>query len=163
MATNASKFTGIQNTVVPEMGIDVEQIKADAQDLTQAENYSDLTVRLATFIQKHPETGQRVQRFMKSHPLLVKAGIAGAGLGALVGPVAASDDSAFGINGTQIDGAFDILNHHLLPSVGQTISAMPSIVIPLVILIVLIIIMLFVPELLYSLIDMLKGALKFKR
>jgi hypothetical protein len=76
-------------------------------------------------------------------------------------PVAAQ--TTFGINGTQIDAAFSLLNNNILPDVGQTISAMPAIIIPLVILVVLIIIVMFVPELLYSLIDMVKESLHFHK
>ena len=82
----------------------------------------------------------------------------GMGAAFLVSRVAA-DDTVFGINGTQIDDMFSALNQHILPDVGQTISAMPQIIIPIVILVVLIMILLFVPNLLHELLQMLKEAM----
>lgn len=96
--------------------------------------------------------------FVKNHPLTIRA-MAGVGTLAMVaGPVAAAD--SFGMNSTQVDAMFSILNNSILPDVGQTISALPAVIIPIVILIVLIVILLFIPELLYSLLDMLKSAFK---
>ena len=166
MAKNASKFTGVQTGILrTSEGTDVEFIRAELTDLvSEPRTYSDLTDRMMTIVRDHPEITHRVSAVVQKHPILARAALAGVGVG-VFGKVmilpAAAEDSAFGMNGTQVDESFDILNNHLLPSVGVTISKMPLIIIPIVILIVLIYVMLFVPEIMYSLIDMLKGALHF--
>ena len=161
MANNAVKFTGKPEAVLmPDLEMDVEQLRADAEEMIDEGNYSDCTNRVMRFLHNHPAEVQRAEVWIHDHPLAAKAAMAGAGL-VMLAPGARAE--AFGINQTEVDEAFSILNDCILPNVGETISAMPSIVIPLVILIVLIIILLFVPELLYSLIEMVKGALKIKK
>ena len=110
--------------------------------------------------------GERI----KAHPLMFKAIVGVGSVVTLMQPVFAVDvlpettkTGYFGMDGKQIDGMFEVLNQHILPDVGQTIGQLPSVIIPIVILIVLIVILMFVPELLYSLLDMLKGAFKMKR
>jgi hypothetical protein len=98
---------------------------------------------------------------VKNHIPELKVMLSGLAVTAMTGVVSA--DTTFGINGTVIDDMFAILNTHILPDVGGTISALPAIIIPIVILIVLIVVLMFVPELLYALLDMLRETFKFRR
>lgn len=140
--------------------IDVDQLREDAQDLMQAKP-AEMNDKLIRFAQHNRAAMQKAANMVKAHPWMAKAMIGAGTIAALAAPVAA--DGTFGINGTQIDEMFSVLNQNILPDVGGTISALPAVIIPIVILIVLIVILLFVPELLYSLLDMLKGAFKIKR
>lgn len=158
MATNASKFTGVQNGILTsDMSIDAEQIKADAQAIMQA-GPAERSGALTRFMQNNHAAVHKAVNYAKNHPWMARAMIGAGTVAVLVPNVAA--DTAFGMNSTEMDAAFDVLNNHLLPNVGGTISAMPAIIIPLVMLVVLIMVMLFVPELLTSMIDMIKDAMK---
>jgi hypothetical protein len=133
-----------------------EQIAMEARDLLDHVNDSALTERFMQFKEKHPAMVGKAVDFCMKHPLAVKAAATSVGLGYLVSPVAAD---TFGINTTDIDEAFDLMNQHILPKTGETISAMPAVIIPLVILIVLIMILFIVPELLGTLIDAVRSAI----
>jgi len=164
MAINASKITGIQSDMItPEMGIANEQITADVKDLTKAESYSDLTIRVAAFIEKHPSTMTKVQTFAKTHPYMVRAGMAGVGAISLLSVPVAATDTVFGVNTTEIDGAFSLISDHIMPGIGKIVSGLPPIFIPLVIVVVLVMVLMFVPGLLSSVLEMLKSAIKFKK
>lgn len=158
MQLNASKFTGVQSAT--PAGIDVDQIRADAQAIIQA-NPAQRESAVLRFAQNNRAAMQTAGDYVKSHPWMAKALIGAGSIGALVPGVAAED--AFGMNTTQIDSMFSVLNNHILPSVGQTIGSMPAVIIPIVILIVLIAILMFVPELLYGLMDMLRDSFKIKK
>lgn len=135
---------------------DREQVAAEAKDLLDHMHSSDLTERFMLFYQNHPGPVNKAIAFYQKHPTLVKAGLVSVGLGYMVSPAAAN---TFGINETEISEAFDLMNNVILPKTGETISAMPSVIIPLVILIVLIIILFIVPELMGTLIDAVRSAI----
>jgi Na+/alanine symporter len=103
--------------------------------------------------------GSKINDFYSRHPTLVKVVLIGAGIGSLVGPVAAANDTVFGVDTATLDAAFDLMSQHIIPKTGELISAMPSVIIPLVILIVLIMILFIVPELLGTLIDAVRSAI----
>lgn len=134
-----------------------EQIAMEAKDLLDHVNDSALTERFMQFKEKHPVMVGKAVDFYLRHPRLVKMVAASVGLGYLVSPVAA--DTVFGINTTDVDAAFDLMNDHIIPKTGETISAMPAVIIPLVILIVLIMILFIVPELMGTLIDAVRSAI----
>lgn len=161
MQQNASKFTGVQSimTETPS-GIDVEQIKADAQAIMQA-GPADRSNALIRFAQNNRAAMHKAADYAKTHPWMARAMVGAGTVTALVPGVAA--EGAFGINGTEIDEMFGVLNDHILPNVGTTIGSMPAVIIPIVILIVLIAILMFVPELLYGLMDMLRDAFKIRK
>ena len=83
--------------------------------------------------------------------------------GTLAVPLATSGTSALEINTTDIDVMFDAVNDHIIPKVGETISAMPSLLIPLAFLLVLLMIIFFVPDILYTFLDSIKGAVKGRK
>lgn len=116
--------------------------------------------RLIEFAKQNRIHVYKAVDYMKAHPWMTKVMI---GAGTITGLTPAVAADSFGVNGTQIDEMFAILNENILPDVGGTIQALPAVIIPIVIIVVLIIVMLFVPELLYSLIGMLRDAMKFKR
>jgi hypothetical protein len=66
---------------------------------------------------------------------------------------------ALTINTTDIDAMFDAVNNHIIPKAGETVSAMPSLIIPLAFLVVLLMILFFVPDVLYSMLEVIKGAI----
>lgn len=76
---------------------------------------------------------------------------------ALASPVAPA--MALTICTTDIDAMFDAVNNHIIPKAGETVSAMPALIIPLAFLIVLLLIVFFVPEMLYSMLDTVKSAI----
>lgn len=137
----------------------VEQIAMETKDLLDHVTESDLTERFMQFKAKHPAIVGRAMDFYLNHRSLVKAGLVSVGLGYLGSGVAAANDTVFGINTTEIDAAFDLMNQHIIPKTGETISAMPAVIIPLVILIVLIMILFIVPELMGTLIDAVRSAI----
>jgi hypothetical protein len=163
MANNASKFTGVPLIVgSPDAGIDVEQIRMDAVEMIDAAPGEQVPA-LVKFAQRNRAVVRSAFQHVKEHPTMVKVlGLAGAS-GWLALPVAAEDITAFGMNSTDVDGAFDMLNLHILPKVGVTVGTMPSIIIPFAFVVVLVVILFFIPELLYSMLDMLKGALSGMR
>jgi len=133
------------------------------------DEFHDAVIR---FGQCNRQSLHNVGERVKTHPLMVKTLFGAGAVVTLMQPVLASvtveaeptkASASFGMDGAQIDSMFNILNVHILPDVGQTIAQLPTVIIPIVILIVLIVILMFVPELLYSLLDMLKGAFKMKR
>lgn len=161
MQQNASKFTGVQSPLTETPArIDVEQIKIDAQVLMQA-SPAERDSALIRFAQNNRAAMHKAADYAKTHPWFAKAMIGAGTVAAMVPGVAA--EGAFGINGTEIDEMFGVLNEHILPNVGTTIGAMPAVIIPIVILIVLIAILMFVPELLYGLMDMLREAFKIRK
>jgi ElaB/YqjD/DUF883 family membrane-anchored ribosome-binding protein len=162
MATNASKITGVQNAIlVSDAGIDVEQIRKDATDLMDHRTESDFTQRAMNFMHAHPVAFKKAEHFIRTHPWAAKAMIGAGAIGALAPNVAA--DEFFGMNTSEIDGAFDLIADHIMPGAGKVISALPQLFIPIVILIVVVMILLFVPNVLTDVLDMLKGALKLKK
>jgi len=138
--------------------IDVDQFTEDSRDLMEHKTESDFTTRCMAFTRKYPQATSKTMQWIHNHPVAFKAGLVGAGLGVMAGRVAA--DTAFGINTTEIDDAFSLMNDHILPDVGKTVSALPSVIIPLVILIVLIMILFIVPELMGTLLDAVSSAIK---
>ena len=70
--------------------------------------------------------------------------------------------SALSINTTDVDTAFDVLSEHIIPKMGEVISATPGIIVPLVILIVLVMVLFFFPKLLNSLLSAIEGAIRGK-
>jgi hypothetical protein len=76
---------------------------------------------------------------------------------ALASPIAPV--MALTINTTDIDAMFDAVNNHIIPKAGETVSAMPSLIIPLAFLVVLLMILFFVPDVLYSMLEVIKGAI----
>jgi len=133
-----------------------EQIAMEAKNLLDHVNDSDLTKRFMQFKEKHPAVVNKAVDFCMKYPLAVKMVAVSVGFGYMVSPVAGD---TFGINTTDIDAAFDLMNQHILPKTGETISAMPAVIIPLVILIVLIMILFIVPELMGTLIDAVRSAI----
>jgi hypothetical protein len=68
--------------------------------------------------------------------------------------------AAVTINTTDIDAMFDAVNNHIIPKAGETVSAMPSLIIPLAFLVVLLMILFFVPDVLYSMLEVIKGSIR---
>jgi len=88
----------------------------------------------------------------------MKIALASAGVVAVNTATAA----ALTINTTDIDEMFDAVNNHIIPKAGETVSAMPSLIIPLAFLIVLLLIVFFVPEMLYGMLEVVKSAIHIR-
>lgn len=71
--------------------------------------------------------------------------------------------AAADINWTDIDAMFDGLVEHLIPNITAVISASTSLIITIVVVIVVIAVTMFFPELLFSILDSLKDAMRFNR
>ena len=80
-------------------------------------------------------------------------------LALLVPFIATAPAAAVSFCTTDIDEMFDVVNNHILPKAGETVGAIPSLIIPLAFLVVLIMIVFFIPDLLYSMLDTIKNAI----